>query len=254
MCEKACGKLPSSRPVAGSYSSESRPTSLRIARSRSKIRRASSCAALEREVVGVPERAGQERPLAGGEAVDVRLGLVAGDEPVGHQVGARSPRPSRRTRGSSAGRKPTSGIISRLASSCFDPYDWTNEFRARRRSPRGRPARGSASRTARQRSTGPSSRNCSTDLTARSNATQAITFEWVKCRRGPRTSQIPSSGCCQADLEEVEERRSSRQAVVERRQPAPAALVQRVDDLAVDVELELARRPRCRSAPAREPS
>jgi len=28
-------------------------------------------------------------------------------------------------------------------------------------------------------------------------ATQAMTLEWVKCRRGPRTSQIPSSGCCQ---------------------------------------------------------
>jgi hypothetical protein len=25
-------------------------------------------------------------------------------------------------------------------------------------------------------------------------ATQAMTFECVKCRRGPRTSQIPSSG------------------------------------------------------------
>ncbi len=29
---------------------------------------------------------------------------------------------------------------------------------------------------------------------ARSMATQAITLEWVKWRRGPRTSQIPSSG------------------------------------------------------------
>ena len=28
---------------------------------------------------------------------------------------------------------------------------------------------------------------------ARSNATQAITFEWVKCRSGPRTSQMPAS-------------------------------------------------------------
>jgi hypothetical protein len=29
-------------------------------------------------------------------------------------------------------------------------------------------------------------------------ATQAITLEWVKCRRGPRTSQMPSSGLSQA--------------------------------------------------------
>ena len=33
--------------------------------------------------------------------------------------------------------------------------------------------------------------------TARSKATQAMTFEWVKWRRGPRTSQIPSSGSSQ---------------------------------------------------------
>src|SRR5919108_2552964 len=31
-------------------------------------------------------------------------------------------------------------------------------------------------------------------LITRSAATQASTFEWVKCRFGPRTSQIPSSG------------------------------------------------------------
>ena len=29
---------------------------------------------------------------------------------------------------------------------------------------------------------------------ARSMATQAMTLEWVKWRRGPRTSQMPSSG------------------------------------------------------------
>ena len=32
----------------------------------------------------------------------------------------------------------------------------------------------------------------------RSTATQAITFECVKWRRPPRTSQMPSSGRCQA--------------------------------------------------------
>ncbi len=44
---------------------------------------------------------------------------------------------------------------------------------------------------------------CSIDFTARSNATQAITFEWVKCCRGPRTSQIPSSGCFHASSRNV---------------------------------------------------
>ena len=46
----------------------------------------------------------------------------------------------------------------------------------------------------RQRSSGPSRPNSSIERTARSNATQAITFEWVKCFRPPRTSQMPSSG------------------------------------------------------------
>ena len=41
-CVNACGKLPSWRPVRGSYSSASRPTSLRMSRSRSNSSRASS--------------------------------------------------------------------------------------------------------------------------------------------------------------------------------------------------------------------
>ena len=40
-------------------------------------------------------------------------------------------------------------------------------------------------------------------LMARSMATHAMTLEWVKCRRGPRTSQMPSSGSRQPGLEEV---------------------------------------------------
>ena len=36
--------------------------------------------------------------------------------------------------------------------------------------------------------------DCSALATARSKATQAITLEWTNCRRGPRTSQMPSSG------------------------------------------------------------
>ena len=39
--------------------------------------------------------------------------------------------------------------------------------------------------------------NSSMVRTARSTATQAMTLEWVKCRRGPRTSQMPSSGSSQ---------------------------------------------------------
>ncbi len=106
-------------------------------------------------------------------------------------------------RGSVAGRKPTRGIIRTLASSSSDPYDCVNAACARLEAPR-RPRRGSLSRVARQRSTGPrSSELARRDRTARSNATQAITFEWVKWRRGPRTSQMPLSGSSPTVLEPV---------------------------------------------------
>ena len=47
------------------------------------------------------------------------------------------------------------------------------------------------SRSARQRSTGPFNPNASAARTPRSNATHTITFEYVKCRGSPRTSQMP---------------------------------------------------------------
>ena len=53
------------------------------------------------------------------------------------------------------------------------------------------------SRSVRQRSTSPSRPCCSTAFTARSKATQTITREWVKCRSGPRISQMPLSGWSQ---------------------------------------------------------
>ena len=46
--------------------------------------------------------------------------------------------------------------------------------------------------SSRQRSTGPSRPNSSWARTARSNATHAITFEWVKCRFGP--AHLPDAG------------------------------------------------------------
>ena len=54
-----------------------------------------------------------------------------------------------------------------------------------------------SSRMSRQRSSGPGRPNSSALLIARSKATQAITLEWVKCSRPPRTSQMPSSGSLQ---------------------------------------------------------
>ena len=96
-----------------------------------------------------------------------------------------------------------------------------------------------SSRSARQRSTGPSRPNSSWKRTARSKATQAITFECVKCRAGPRTSQMPASSCRQPVLEPLEELPDQRPGVVVRRHALRARLVERVQHLAVDVELEL---------------
>ena len=102
----------------------------RCARSRS---RSNSCTRLvvspeQRVAVGEPERARQERALAGRQAVDAALlAAVAEDEAVVRGARARSPRPCRAMRGSVAGRKPTSGISSRLASSSFESYDCVKE-------------------------------------------------------------------------------------------------------------------------------
>ena len=99
-------------------------------------------------------------------------------------------------RGSSTGRKPTLGISSRLASSSFDPK-YCTKLPSSRSKPCAQVVSQISSRILRQRSTGPSKPNISALLIARSNATHAITFEWVNCRRPPRISQMPSSGSCQ---------------------------------------------------------
>ena len=69
-----------------------------------------------------------------------------------------------------------------------------------------------------------------------------MTFEWVKWRRGPRTSQIPSSCSRQPDSSQSKILLARRQASSEAPSPWRRALVERLDDLAVDVELELVRR------------
>jgi hypothetical protein len=54
--------------------------------------------------------------------------------------------------------------------------------------------RGNALAIRRQRVDALASPAISAIIAARSNATQAITLECVKCWRPPRTSQMPSSG------------------------------------------------------------
>ena len=96
-------------------------------------------------------------------------------------------------RGSSSGKKPTIGIVSTLASSRSEPYDWANACCFSLQA-LARICSLISSRNSLQRSTFPSCPNSPHMRTARSKATQAITFECVKWRSGPRTSQIPASG------------------------------------------------------------
>ena len=75
--------------------------------------------------------------------------------------------------------------------------------------------------------------------TARSNATHASTFECVKWRRGPRTSQMPSSGWSHAPSRKSSSVRCSDHAWSSAIEAVHARLMQHVHHLAVHVELEL---------------
>ncbi len=102
------------------------------------------------------------------------------------------------TRGSAAGKKPVCGISSRDASSSREPYDWVKVFLTGSK-PFSITSAWMRSRRARHRSSGPFCPNRSICRMERSAATQAITLEWTKCLRGPRTSHSPSSGSSQWD-------------------------------------------------------
>src|SRR5436190_16628111 len=95
-------------------------------------------------------------------------------------------------------------------------------------------------RRRRHDSTGPARADCSTVFTARSAATQAMTLEWVKCRRGPRTSQMPSSGRSHAVSTKATKASSRRHPGFLRLQAEAAGLVHHIEHLAIDIELELA--------------
>src|SRR2546422_8597192 len=90
---------------------------------------------------------------------------------------------------------------------------------------------------ARQRSTGPSSPNSSTPFTARSNATHAITLECVWA------AHLPDAfiGLFPDGLQMVHQRLLQRPARLVPAQANASRNVQRVHQLAVDVELELER-------------
>ena len=212
--------------------------------SRSNSARASSRAAEQRERVDEPERARQERrPRRRGRPSTSSVAACgsAATKPSRDQLALRSRRPCRRTRGSSAGRKPTSGISSRRRVELVRAVGLGERVRARRRTPRAQTSAWislaelppAVDRARRGRSARP-------PATARSNATQAITFECVKCRRG--AAHLPDALVGLGPRRPRGSRAASRcsaQAWSSAGEAVRARLVQRVHHLAVDVELEL---------------
>ena len=77
-------------------------------------------AADQGQAVGQPEGAEQENALTLGKPVDLGVGLIAVHETVGEQLASIASIVPR-TRASSGGKKPTRGIMSKLASRCFEP-------------------------------------------------------------------------------------------------------------------------------------
>ena len=187
----ACGKLPSMRPDAGSYCSESRPTSLARPASRSNSAARLVGAPEQTEVVGQPERAGEERALARRQPVDAVASSRSGARTRRASAPAATASTVPTTRGSVAGRNPTSGIISSARVEILRAVVLGERValgvEALLAAPRGGSRRGSA----RHRSTGPSRPNSSTAFTARSNATHAITFECMKSL--PRPAHLPDA-------------------------------------------------------------
>ena len=190
---KACGKLPTSRSATGSYSSLRRPTSLRSERSRSKSARASSCRSSLASASASQKLHGRNAPSSGREPVHLSLlGPVAEHEAVVDQLALdglhrrHHPRVLRRQEADlgdeeqarveriapvELGEAPPRRVPALLADVGVDPVA--------HRAP------------AVDRALEPELLH---HFTVRSSATQHITLEWVKWRRGPRTSQMPSSG------------------------------------------------------------
>ena len=219
---------------------------------RSNSARASSHAALAAPSASdQPERAGEEQPLvAGGRPSSVSAVRVA-RAPTRRGRARCSDRVDRAGHaliGRRAGSR-RAGSCSRLASSSLRPVVLGERAALGVVAVLGRPRRGS------RRAARASGRSAPRGRTARSagrrgrTTTQAITLECVKWRRGPRTSQIPSSGSRQMRLEVLDDRQPARPQRAG--DPCRAALtlagVCTSIDFAVDVELELLGGARCRS-------
>ena len=204
--------------ATGSYSSESRPDVVAERQQPLEQLGGLAAAALQGEVVGQPERAGEEGALARRQAVDVGLRLVALPRSRRSSGAARWPRPCRSTRGSVGGQEADERHHQQAGVEVLRRRRTGRRRPAPGRSPAGRPRRGSrrgppaSARPARSRP------NCSTALTARSTATQAMTFGVGEVRgagrappRSPRRAPArPTRGTRPAPARRARRRRPAR--------------------------------------------
>ena len=133
------------------------------------------------------------RPAAGRRRP--RVGAIAAHETVAGSARAGSPRRCLAPAGRSAGKKPDQRNHQQAGVELLASRSTARSVLRLRRSLCWQTSSWICSRSCRQCSAGPSQiEMLRPTLIARSTATQAMTLEWVKCRRGPRTSQMPSSG------------------------------------------------------------
>ena len=107
--ENAWGKLPTSRPDCGSYSSDNRPTSFRKPSSRSKMRCASAWRPKSARQSTSQKVHARNARFAVRKAVHFGVRRITHHEAVAHQARAGRPRWCLARGGSSAGRKPNQG-------------------------------------------------------------------------------------------------------------------------------------------------
>ena len=233
----------------GSYSSENSP---RCWPSRPPRRRppAPGQAALAREALGQPERAGEERALAAGQPVAVAR--VAADQPAVVELLAIASA-VRTMRSSSQSTNPTTGSSSTAASSSSAPKACTNMPRSASQPRLDRPPRGP--RRARCASGSARSRSRRLRPAASRGRARPSTAPWSG-RSGaarPRHSQMPRSGSRQrsaAAVDEVDAGSATRRRRASGRARASARPGRRARRRR---RAAAGRRRRCRPAPGREP-
>ena len=156
------------------------------------------------------------------------------------------------TRGSSTGRKPTSGISSRLASSRAEPKDCVNAPSSSS-NPLRQTSSWISSRSSRQRSTGPSSPSL---VDAPHRTVERHPRHHLRVREvAPRSTHLPDPlvGLAPAVLEPLEQLARQRPRLLRRLEPRDAARGTGRPGPRRTRRADAGRRPRCRSARGSSP-